>query len=72
MQFLSHFLRGLGLDGVDVPVTRQNPVERADFDSRKTSAAYCEAKVREGLLASLGLGQETIPAHYLQAVGRIQ
>lgn len=72
MPFLSHFLNALGLGRVDVKVTLHDPIDIADFDSRKTCATYCEEKVREGLLASLELEEQLIPTHYLQAIGRIQ
>lgn len=71
MPFLSHFLNGLGLGRVDVEVTLHDPIQLVDFDSRKTCASYCEEKVRGGLLESLEMEQELIPAHYLEAVGRI-
>lgn len=70
MPFLSHFINALGLGRVDVKVILHDPIDIADFDSRKTCAAHCEGKVREGLLTSLRLEQEVIPPHYLQATGR--
>jgi len=70
MPFLSHFLGGLGLGRVGVKVILHDPIDIADFDSRKTCATYCEQKVREGLLSALEMKEEVIPVHYLKAVGR--